>query len=186
MKDESQGKSQIILTHTSRIGEDYLKSLDFRYNGNYDKLPHYLILKTGEIKKILDESKSSNFFDLKKINDNSIIISLENLGWLNKIPNSNKFSNWIGNKVEKVKEKRWRLKSYWDLYTEEQTESLIKLCNEVCERHQIEKKFIGNNTLISGAENFKGIITRSNLKEDYTDLSPSFNFVYLLERFNYE
>jgi hypothetical protein len=162
---ESNKKSQIVLTHTSRIGEDYLKSLEFRYDGKYDRGPHFVILKNGL---------------------NSIIICLENLGWLNKDLLAKTYSNWIGNKVENVKEKKWRLKSFWDFYTLEQTDSLIELCDKLCEKHNIPKKFIGNNTKITGSENFEGIISRSNFDEDYTDLSPAFNFVYLLEKFSYD
>lgn len=184
--NEGVRKRRIILTHTTRIGVDYLKSLEFRHNGNYDKKPHYVILKTGEIIKILDDNQSSNIFDLSDLNESSIVICLENLGWLKKDILSTTYSNWIGNKVEKVKEKKWRSKSFWDLYTEEQTESLIKLCDELCDRNNIPKKFSGNNVRILGAENYEGILCRSNLDEIFTDLSPAFNFVYLLERFNYD
>ncbi len=183
---EQNKKTQVVLIHSSRVGEDYLKSLEYRYNGVNNKKPHYVILKSGEIISVQDESKNSNLFDNEKINHNSIVICLENLGWVNKNTLSTTFSNWIGTKVEKVKEKKWRSKSYWDLYTEIQTSVLIKLCEEVCERNKINKKFIGNNTKISGVENFSGILTRSNFDEDYTDLSPAFNFVYLLENFNYD
>ena len=183
---ETNHKKQIVLIHSSRTGQDYLKSLDFRHNGGYDKKPHFFISKSGEITKIIDENTVTNLFNNKLINDNSIVICLENLGWLSKDTLSTTFSNWIGNKVEKVKEKKWRSKSYWDLYTEEQIFSLIKVCIELCEKHNIPKKFIGNNTRITGAENFFGILTRSNFDEDYTDLSPAFNFVYLLENFNHD
>jgi hypothetical protein len=114
------------------------------------------------------------------------VVSLENLGWLSKNSLSKFYSNWIGTKVELVKEKKWRSKYFWDFYTDEQTKSLIKLCDEICDNNNIPKKFIGNNTRISGSENYHGIITRSNFDEDYTDLSPAFNFVYLLENFNYD
>ena len=181
-----QKKNKIVLIHTSRIGEDYLKSLDFRFNGKYDKKPHYVILKTGEVISLLEDSVVSNFFSNQNINEQSIVISLENLGWLSKNTLSKYYSNWIGNKVEVVKEKKWRSKYFWDFYTQEQTESLVQLCNDICERNNIPKKFIGNNTRISGSENYNGIVTRSNFDEDYTDLSPAFNFVYLLEKFNYD
>jgi N-acetyl-anhydromuramyl-L-alanine amidase AmpD len=181
-----QKKNKIVLIHTSRIGEDYLKSLDFRFNGKYDKKPHYVILKTGEVINLLEDTIVSNFFLNQNINEQSIVISLENLGWLSKNTLSKYYSNWIGNKVEAVKEKKWRAKYFWDFYTQEQTESLVQLCNDICERNNIPKKFIGNNTRISGSENYNGIVTRSNFDEDYTDLSPAFNFVYLLEKFNYD
>lgn len=184
--NEGVRKRRIILTHTGRIGTDYLKSLDFRNNGKYDKKPHYVILKTGEIVKILDEYETSNIFHLPKLNQTSIVVSLENLGWLKKDILSTTYSNWIGNKVEKIKEKKWRSKSFWDLYSDEQTESLIKLCDEICDKHNIPKKFSGNNVRIIGAEDYEGIICRSNLDEIFTDLSPAFNFVYLLDKYNYD
>jgi N-acetyl-anhydromuramyl-L-alanine amidase AmpD len=183
---ESNKKSQIVLTHTSRIGEDYLKSLEFRYDGKYDRGPHFVILKNGKVVELLESSTNTNFFQNDLINKNSIIICLENLGWLNKDLLAKTYSNWIGNKVENVKEKKWRLKSFWDFYTLEQTDSLIELCDKLCEKHNIPKKFIGNNTKITGSENFEGIISRSNFDEDYTDLSPAFNFVYLLEKFSHD
>ena len=184
--NESQKKNQIVLVHSSRKGEDYLKSIEFRLNGEYDKIPHYFIYKNGDVIKNLDDNAHSKFFDNESVNKNSIIICLENLGWLKKDTLSPTYSNWIGTSVDEVKEKRWRAKYFWDFYTDEQTKSLVSICNKICEEHNIPKKFIGNNTRIPGSENFRGILTRSNFNEDYTDLSPAFNFVYLLENFNYD
>lgn len=184
--NELHKKTQVVLVHSSRIAEDYLKSIEFRYNGDYDRIPHYFIKKSGEIIHKLPDTTVTKFFDTNYNNKNSIVVCLENLGWVNKDTLSTTYSNWIGNKVEKVKEKKWRSKYFWDLYTEEQTTSLIDLCNKICENNSIPKKFIGNNTRISGSEYFEGIITRSNFSEEYTDLSPAFNFVYLLEKFNYD
>ena len=81
---------------------------------------------------------------------------------------------------------KWRNKYFWDKYSEEQLQSLVKLCTTLCDEFKIPKKFIGHNTKLNGVEKFNGIINRSNLSEDYTDLSPAFNFVYLLENFNDE
>jgi hypothetical protein len=41
---------------------------------------------------------------------------------------------------------------------------------------RIEKRCIGHNTKVEGAENYEGIITRSNLSSTHTELNPSFNF----------
>ncbi len=35
---------------------------------------------------------------------------------------------------------------------------------------------VGNNVRVKGVENFKGIVSRSNYSEFFTDLSPAFNF----------
>lgn len=183
---ESKKKDLIILTHTSRVGKDYLVSLNFRNNGKYDRLPNYVILKDGSVVETLSPNKSSNFLDDKKLGNKSIIICLENLGWVNKNLLSTTYSNWLGNKVTEVYERKWRNKYFWDKYSEEQLVSLIELCNKLCEEYNIPKKFTGHNTKLNGVEKFNGIINRSNLSEDYTDLSPAFNFVYLLENFNDE
>ena len=77
-------KKQIILTHTSRVVNDYISSLKYRYNGNNKKLPHYIIDRSGNIFNIIEPNTYSNFFDNNKLNKNGIIITLENLGWLRK------------------------------------------------------------------------------------------------------
>ena len=79
MSEKKQIK-RIILTNTKRTGEDYLKSLEFRNNGNYDKLPNYVVMKNGDLIKTLEVGRDTNFFDEDVYNKNSIIISLENLG----------------------------------------------------------------------------------------------------------
>ena len=42
-----------------------------------------------------------------------------------------------------------------------------------------EENFIGHNVLVDGVENFKGIVSRSNYNEYWTDINPSFNFELL-------
>lgn len=177
---------RIILTNTKRIGTDFLKSLEFRNNGNYDRIPNYVIIKNGELVKTLDIGVETNFFNEKNFNKNSIIICMENLGWVSKKTLSSYYVNWIGSETETVFKKKWRDKFFWDIYTDEQMLTLINLCNELCEKYTIPKKFVGHNTLIDGIEKFSGIISRSNFSINDTDISPSFNFRYLLENFNYE
>jgi len=178
--------SRIILTNTKRAGTDFLKSLEFRNNGNYDRLPNYVILKSGELVKTLDIGVETNFLNEEEFNQNSVIICLENLGWLSKQTLSSYYLNWIGNKTDIVFEKKWRDKFFWDTYTDKQMNTLITLCNDICDEYKIPKKFVGHNTLIDGIERFSGIISRSNFSISDTDVSPSFNFGYLLENFNYE
>ena len=75
-------KHQIMLGHTSRNIEDYLKSLELRHNGKYNNKPHYIITKEGVVIKVLEPNKSTNFFGSVEIDDNIISILLENEGWL--------------------------------------------------------------------------------------------------------
>ncbi len=60
-------------------------------------------------------------------------------------------------------------------------ESLVSLLNNLCVDLNINKEFIGHNVRVEGVEKFKGIVTRSNYSEYFTDLSPAFNFERIKE-----
>ena len=170
-------KKQIILCHTSREVEEYLASLKFRYNGKFDRIPNYVITRDGRILQLLSDISYTNYFNNENINRNSIIICLENLGWLEKKPLSNSYINWKGSIYnEQVYEKKWRDYFFWEPYTTSQIESTADLCNQLNETLRIDNRCIGHNTKVVGVENFEGIVTKSNFDSDFTDLSPSFNF----------
>ena len=170
-------KKQIILCHTSREVEEYLTSLKFRYNSKYDKIPNYIVTKNGTILKLLPDDGHSNFFLEPNINRNSIIICLENLGWLEKKPLTNYYINWKGSIYnQEVYEKKWRDFFFWEPYSEEQVKSTAELCLQLTEILNIKKKCVGHNTKIDGVEHFEGIVSKSNFDGRFTDLNPSFNF----------
>jgi N-acetyl-anhydromuramyl-L-alanine amidase AmpD len=170
-------KSQIILTHTCRNVENYLASLRYRYNGKFDKIPNYIIKKDGTIVKLLENIEHTNYYKEINVNRNGIFISLENLGWLEKQPLENHYVNWIGDIYKgEVFERKWRDYFFWDKYTDKQMTSLVSLCEEVTKSMNIRKDLIGHNTKINGIQKFEGIITRSNLDSNFTDINPSFNF----------
>ena len=170
-------KTQIILCHTSREVEEYLASLTFRYNSKYDKIPNYVVTRDGKVLQLLSNEGHSNFFDDHITNKLSIIVMLENLGWLEKKPLTNHYINWKGSIYnEQVYEKKWRDYFFWEPYTISQIESTADLCNQLNETLRIDNRCIGHNTKVVGVENFEGIVTKSNFDSDFTDLSPSFNF----------
>ena len=170
-------KTQIILCHTSREVEEYLASLNFRYNAKYDKIPNYVITREGEILQLLSDQGYGNFFDDHITNKLSIFVMLENLGWLEKKPLTNHYINWKGSIYnEQVYEKKWRDFYFWQPYTPQQIKMSAELCKHLTETLQIEKTCIGHNTKVDGIENFEGICSRSNYDSNYTDLNPSFNF----------
>lgn len=180
-------KTQIIITHTSRDVNEYLMSLKYRLNGKYNKIPNYVISREGEILQLLSNENYSNFFYDNEINKKSIIISLENLGWLEKEPLKNNYINWVGNIYNgKVFERKWRDFYFWQPYTDNQTEKLAELIRKICEETLIPDKFIGHNTKINGIEKFKGILTRSNYSLVNTDVSPAFDFDFFNKSFNDE
>jgi N-acetyl-anhydromuramyl-L-alanine amidase AmpD len=170
-------KSQIILTHTSRNVENYLASLRYRYNGKYTKIPNFVITKEGKVLQLLENIEHSNYFSEVNINRNSIIISLENLGWLEKQPLENHYVNWIGDIYKgNTFDRKWRDYFFWEPYGENQIESLVSLCKKITKNMKISQESIEHNTKIIGIERFQGIVTRSNFDTIYTDLSPAFNF----------
>lgn len=176
-------KKQIILTHTGREYTNYINSLTYRFNGNYNKIPNYIITKKGDIIQLLDNVAYSNLFNEPNINRNSIIISLENLGWLQKEPLKDYHINWIGDiYYGKVYEKKWRDYFFWDFYTEIQIEKTSFLCNQLFSEMSIKPQFIGHNTKINGIEKYEGVVSRSNYDMIYTDINPSFNFDNFLKK----
>ena len=175
-------KSQIMIGHTSRNIEDYLKALDIRHNGKYNSQPHFIISKNGLVIKVLDPNKSNNFFGYKEIDDNIVTVLLENEGWLKPKKDNPRLCDWLGNIYKgEVFEKKWRNKFFWSTYSDKQVESLVILLNDLCKELGIDKKFIGHNVRVEGVERFKGIVTRSNYSEYFTDLSPAFNFERIKE-----
>lgn len=170
-------KKQIILTNTGRDVEEYLMSLKYRMNGNFKRIPHYVITKDGEVIQTLPDESYSDYFMEPNINRNSIIISFENLGWLEKVPLKDYYTNWIGNIYKGgVYEKKWRDYFLWEPYTEIQMQSAAELCIKLVTEHKIEKKCIGHNTKIDNVDKLCGIVSRSNFETIYTDVSPAFNF----------
>lgn len=169
-------KKQIILTHTSREANGYLASLCFRHNGNYDKIPNFLIKKDGTTIKLLDECEYGNFFSDRQVNKNAIVISLENLGWLAHNVKDDIFISWKEEKSETPYFKKWRDYDFWDTYTDAQMDGLVVLCLDLCEKMGISKNFIGHNTIDFGVSGFNGVVNRSNYDKKRTDLNPSFDF----------
>lgn len=180
-------KNQIILTHTSRDIEEYLVSLKTRLNGKYKKIPHYLISREGRIIQLLKDEECPKFFYNDGLNKKSIIICLENLGWLEKRPLKNYYINWIGNIYkQKVVDRKWRDYFVWHPYTDEQIDKTAELCQELSKKHKINLNCVGHNTKVKGVESYLGILTKSNFDEFSTDLSPAFNFDYFIKKLKNE
>lgn len=184
---KNKRKKQIILCHTSRNLIEYLNSLTNRYNGNYDRIPNFVVSNTGQVISLLDDIGYSNFFSDEELNKNSITISLENLGWLEKKPLSNEYINWNGSIYkDEVYEKKWRDFFFWEPYKEEQVEVCSELCFSLLDSLKIEKRCIGHNTKVDGISKFEGIISRSNIDTRHTDLNPSFDFLNFFKKIENE
>lgn len=170
-------KEQIILCHTGREANDYLTSLTFRFNMNYVKVPHYLIKRDGGVISLLPTKEVSGIKINSTPRPNAIYIMLENLGWLEKKQLSEAYVNWFEYIYKgEIIQKKWRDYFFWHPYTNEQMAQVKNILNKLFKEEQIEENILGHNTKISGAENYKGVLCRSNFNTIYTDLSPAFNF----------
>jgi len=180
---KSKTKTQIILTHTGRNAASYLNGLKYRHNKKYNRLPHYIITKEGLILQTMEDLKYNKYFNDPVFDKQSIIVSLENLGWLEKQPLKNHHINWFGSIYKgKVFDKKWRDYFFWEPYTKKQIENTAKLCLSICDKYKIEPICIGHNTKTNRIETFNGILSRSNMDEDATDLSPAFDFEYFIKK----
>jgi hypothetical protein len=175
---KSKSKKQILLTHTSREINNYISSLHHRYT-KIKRIPNFLISRNGEIFKLLKDGEYSNFIG-DKIDKEIVVISFENLGWLEKVPLENSHINWCGDiYIGEVINRKWRDYFFWQPYTEIQIKKCSELCEELFEKYSIDKKMIGHNTQVDFIRNFNGISTRSNYDKKYTDISPAFDFEIL-------
>jgi N-acetyl-anhydromuramyl-L-alanine amidase AmpD len=170
-------KTQIFLFDTQRRIEDYLAKIKYRKNGGYKDIPHFVVAKNGIIYKIFDSDFYSDTFNKKNFDKKLIKIAIENLGWLNKNTITGILNNWIGDAHRSEPHiKSWRNHIFWDKYTDDQFQSLSKLCEELCEKHDIKKESVNTQAFFKSAHNFEGIICKSNFSDIYTDINPSFNF----------
>jgi N-acetyl-anhydromuramyl-L-alanine amidase AmpD len=182
-----KNKTQIILVHTSRKIDEYLVSLKYRHNGKYNKIPHYVVSRDGKVIQLLENEEYTNFFNEISYDKKSIVISLENLGWLEKEPLKNYYINWIGNIYkEKIVDKKWRDYFFWQPYTKKQLDTLVELCKKLSEKMSINLTCIGHNTKTKRIDTFDGILTRSNFDENNTDVSPAFDFEYFIKNLENE
>lgn len=175
--DKKHNKTQILLCHTSRPLTYFNNSLKYRLDGEYTRIPTYTISKSGKVIQNYDSNHYSEFFGVDKIDKNTIVISLENLGWLKYNTLNNKYVNWIGDIYKgAVYQKRWRDKTFWSNYPDKQLRACADLIKQLCSEHNIPLELIGHNVKVDGVISFSGITARSNYSEYWTDLSPSFNF----------
>ena len=171
-------KKMIVLGHTFNNEMKHVKGWMHRYNGTYKKTAAYTISSSGAIYQHFDPKFQSTYFNDKELDKKSIIILLENDGWLQKDLEKNVFITWIGDiykQSSEVVEKKWRGHKYWSPYTTEQIESTLKLVNLLCDEFNIPIITTGHNTKIEDSYDYRGVIFKSNLERYYTDLSPSFD-----------
>ncbi len=171
-------KKQIVLGHTFNHDMRHAIGWLHRHNGHYKKTAAFSIDAAGFVYKHFEPKYQSNFFEDKMLDDRSIVILLENDGWLIK-NNKNEYITWNGdiyNKNLDIVKVKWRGYENWAPYSIEQVESAALLINNLCDDFSIPINVISHNTKVTGLKDYEGVIYRSNLDINNTDLSPALNF----------
>ena len=175
-------KKQIVIGNTNNHNMKHYIGWVNRYNGKYKKTAAFTIDADGIIYKHFDPRYQSEYFNDLEQNNKSIVILLENDGWLTKDVEKNSFISCLGYiyKEQEVFEKKWRAHNYWANYTKEQIDSATNLVKELCNEFYIPLTAMTHNVKMDGLEDYRGILYKSNIEMYYTDLSPAFNFEYFI------
>lgn len=171
-------KKQIVIGHTSNHDMKHFQGWIHRHNGKYLKTAAYTIDAAGFIYQHFDPKYQSKYFDDLELDKKSIVILLENDGWLTKDTEKNEYITWVGDIYKHPNEvisKKWRGHDYWSPYTKEQIESVKELVTLLCGEFFIPLTAIIHNTKVDKFSGYEGVIYRSNLDRQYTDLSPAWN-----------
>ena len=171
-------KEQIVIGHTFNHDMRHFIGWMHRINGNYKKTAAFTIDSNGIVHKHFEPKYRSKFFNNVDLDKKTIVILIENDGWLTKDDKKNEFITWVGdiyNQNNGVIDKKWRGYNHWSSYCEAQVNSTIELVKMLCEEFSIPLVSINHNTKLDNLGDFKGILYKSNMEKYYTDLSPSWN-----------
>lgn len=172
-------KQKIVIGHTFNNNMQHINGWNNRLNKMYNKTAPFTIDKNGVIYKHFEPCFYSNILNNEKLDTESIVILLDNDGWLMKNEQKNLFftTNWsIYSNIDNIFNKKWRGYEYWDSYTTDQINSLVDLVLSLCNEFKIDVNITDHNTKIDNSEYYYGILYRSNIDKNYTDLSPAFDF----------
>lgn len=172
------GKSQIVIGNTFNKDMRHYTGWLHRNNGQYKKTAHYTITVDGTIYEHFSPIYYSRYFKNYEQNLKSIVILLENDGWLIRDSEKDQYLTWIGDiykEPSKIIAKKWRGFNFWTQYTEQQFESAINLTKVLCDRFSIPLTSVGHNTKIDILADYRGILYKSNLEKHFTDPNPSWD-----------
>jgi hypothetical protein len=177
--NEEYNKSLIILGGTNRIDNLYLKRQEKKDNKNSKTWNTYTITREGIIYEHYNPKFYSDFIGDSIIDRKSVSILLENMGHLYHLDENDIFVNDLNevySNSENVFTKEWRGYKYYEPYTKDQYDSMVYLCRLLCLELNINDDTVGHNAFDDNSKNYNGIISRSNLDVNFTDLNPSFDF----------
>jgi hypothetical protein len=169
-------KKQIVIGHTNNNDMKHVVGWKKRNNGQYNKTAAFTIDAAGVVYKHFDPKYQSKYFGKLELDTKSIIILLENDGWLTRKNANSAFYNWKGDIYNgRVVGKLWRGNNSWSHYTDKQFESCVELVNMICDEFFIPNVAMSHNTKIDDLSDFQGVVYKSNIERYYNDLSPAWN-----------
>lgn len=174
-------KTQIVLATSLRKDSHHIIRLTHKEFGKTKRWNTYTISRDGTTFQHYDSKFHSDFLGIKDADKQSISIVLENMGCLFQAPQG-KYINWINEICDfnNIIEKEWLGYNYWEKFSEEQIESAVQLCNDLCDEHNIPKMCIEFHHYHKDTIRFRGIVFRSNYIEDSSDINPLFD----IKKFN--
>tara|TARA_R110000796_G_scaffold18980_2_gene57153 strand:- start:16807 stop:17427 length:621 start_codon:yes stop_codon:yes gene_type:complete len=178
-------KKQIVIGNTFYNDMEHYRYWNSILNGKDKNTAAFTIKLDGSIHEHYNPKYYSKFININDYDKSIIPIVLENEGWLTKVFRDNKFINWSGdiyNRDEDVINLSWRSKKIWSPYSDEQINSLVYLCKELCTKFDIPLKVVDHNTKIDNIQRKKGIYYRSNYSITHLDVSPAFKFEEFTEK----
>ena len=178
-------KTQIVIGVSLRKDSRHITRLQHKDYGNTKKWNTYTISRDGTVYQHYDDKFHTDFLGIKEGDKRSISILLENMGAVFQIA-SGRHINWL-NEIcdeENVIEREWLGYEFWESFPDVQKESLILLCKELCEKHNIPKKFMEFNHYHKETHKFRGIVFRGNYIEDSSDMNPLLEIPELEEMLN--
>lgn len=166
-------KTQIVIAVSLRKDNFHLVRLQHKDYGRSKKWNTFTISRDGKVYQHFDPKHHTDFLGVKAGDKQSISIVLENMGCLFETAGG-KYINWLNEVCEKedVTKRKWSGYEFWETFPDGQFESLVELCNELCETHNIPKKCIDFNTYHQKISKFRGIVFRSNYIDDSSDINP--------------
>lgn len=172
-------KKRIVIGHTFNHNMQHFIGWKHRHNGRHKRTAAFTIDAAGSVYKHFEPQFTSKYFNDVELDTKSIVILLENDGWLLKDITNNEFITWIGyiyKEPNEIVEKKWRNHNLWCPYTKEQFQSAQDLVKVLCNEFSIPLASISHNTKVDDIKDYEGIIYKSNLNKNNTDLSPAWDF----------
>jgi N-acetyl-anhydromuramyl-L-alanine amidase AmpD len=170
-------KTQIVIGHTNNNDMKHYHGWLHKHNRTYKKTASFTIDVNGCIYKHFDPKFASKYFGDKEFDSKSIVILIENQGWLTRKLPDETFYTWNGDIYkDRVVDKLWRGYNMWAHYSDEQFESAVELVKYLCEVYDIPSHVFGHNTKAYDLTDYEGVLYKSNIERHFTDLSPAWDF----------